>query len=158
MNIVIADKFIALRKAQNLSQEDLAAKLGVSRQAVSKWERAESNPDMDNLINLSKLYGISLDALLSEEAYDMETNNTNGPDPRLVSEGYTVIDESGGIVEKPEVANSKFLAFVAGCYPVVVTLVYLWLGFLCDFWHPGWMLYLTIPVFYSYYHVYIRKK
>jgi len=161
MNIVIADKFIALRKSHNLSQEELAVKLGVSRQAVSKWERAESSPDTDNLICLSKLYGISLDALLSEEANDMEPKNGNGPDPRgtnpkLVSE-YEVLDESV-IAEKPEISNTKFLAWMAGCYPAVITVVYLWMGFTLGFWHPGWMLYLTIPIFYSYYHVYIKNK
>lgn len=49
---------------QGLSQEALAEKLGVSRQAVSKWERSESSPDTDNLIALAKLYGVSLDELL----------------------------------------------------------------------------------------------
>ena len=47
-----------------ISASALAAKLGVSRQAVSKWERAESSPDTDNLLALARLYGVSLDALL----------------------------------------------------------------------------------------------
>ena len=51
-------------KLAGLSQEALAEKLGVSRQAVSKWERSESSPDTDNLIALAKLYGVSLDELL----------------------------------------------------------------------------------------------
>lgn len=64
MNLEIANRLVALRKENNLSQEALAEKLGISRQAVSKWERAEASPDTDNLIALAKLYHISLDELL----------------------------------------------------------------------------------------------
>lgn len=72
MNIEIANKLVKLRKQAGLSQEELADKLGLSRQAVSKWERAEASPDTDNLICLAKLYGVSLDELLSTED-DAET-------------------------------------------------------------------------------------
>lgn len=64
MNLEIATRLVGLRKANNLSQEALAEKLGISRQAVSKWERAEASPDTDNLIALAKLYHVSLDELL----------------------------------------------------------------------------------------------
>ena len=64
MNVEIAQRLSARRKQSGLSQEALAEKLGVSRQAVSKWERSESSPDTDNLIALAQLYGVSLDELL----------------------------------------------------------------------------------------------
>lgn len=64
MNIEIANRLVRLRKENHLSQEELAARIGVSRQAVSKWERAEASPDTDNLILLARLYGLSLDELL----------------------------------------------------------------------------------------------
>ena len=72
MTIEIADRLIKLRKQYGYSQEELADKLGLSRQAVSKWERAEASPDTDNLICLAKLYNISLDDLLSTDD-DLET-------------------------------------------------------------------------------------
>ncbi|MCR5079344.1 MAG: helix-turn-helix domain-containing protein [Bacilli bacterium] len=68
MTIEIANRLLELRKKSGLSQEELADKLGVSRQAVSKWERAESSPDTDNLICLSKIYGVSLDEILDTNA------------------------------------------------------------------------------------------
>ncbi|HBF68221.1 MAG TPA: hypothetical protein DDW20_02735 [Firmicutes bacterium] len=67
MNIEIANRLVELRKKNNLSQEELADKLGLSRQAVSKWERAEASPDTDNLICLAKIYGVSLDDLLNTD-------------------------------------------------------------------------------------------
>ena len=72
MTIEIADRLVKLRKEHGYSQEELADKLGLSRQAVSKWERAEASPDTDNLICLAKLYGVSLDELLSTDE-DVET-------------------------------------------------------------------------------------
>ena len=67
MNIEIANRLVQLRKQHGLSQEELAARLGLSRQAVSKWDRAEASPDTDNLILLSRVYGVSIDELLRTE-------------------------------------------------------------------------------------------
>lgn len=73
MDLAMAQRLVDRRKAAGLSQEALAAQLGVSRQAVSKWERSESSPDTDNLIALAALYGVSLDELLyGEEASDAD--------------------------------------------------------------------------------------
>lgn len=65
MNVETAQRLAELRRSKGFSQEGLARKLGLSRQAVSKWERAESSPDTENLISLAKLYGVSLDELLN---------------------------------------------------------------------------------------------
>ena len=70
MDLAMAQRLVDRRKAAGLSQEALAAQLGVSRQAVSKWERSESSPDTDNLIALAALYGVSLDELLYGETVD----------------------------------------------------------------------------------------
>ena len=75
MDLAMAQRLVDRRKAAGLSQEALAAQLGVSRQAVSKWERSESSPDTDNLIALAALYGVSLDELLyGEVAGDVDTS------------------------------------------------------------------------------------
>ena len=67
MNIEIANRLVNLRKEKGFSQDQLAEKIGVSRQAVSKWERSEASPDTDNLIMLARLYEVSLDELLRTE-------------------------------------------------------------------------------------------
>lgn len=77
MDLAMAQRLVDRRKAAGLSQEALAAQLGVSRQAVSKWERSESSPDTDNLIALAALYGVSLDELLYGEAVS-DADGTEG--------------------------------------------------------------------------------
>ena len=64
--MIFADKLIDLRKKNGWSQEELAEKLNVSRQAVSKWEGAQSVPDMSRIIQLSELFGVSTDYLLKD--------------------------------------------------------------------------------------------
>lgn len=78
MDLAMAQRLVNRRKAAGLSQEALAAQLGVSRQAVSKWERSESSPDTDNLIALAALYGVSLDELLYGKAVDDADNPEDG--------------------------------------------------------------------------------
>ena len=63
---MIGERVLALRKERGLSQEDLAAKLPVSRQAISKWELGESIPDTENIVQLSRLFGVSTDFLLMD--------------------------------------------------------------------------------------------
>lgn len=78
MDLAMAQRLVDRRKAAGLSQEALAAQLGVSRQAVSKWERSESSPDTDNLIALAALYGVSLDELLYGEAASDADSSEDG--------------------------------------------------------------------------------
>lgn len=118
MTIEIADRLVKLRKKYGYSQEELADKLGLSRQAVSKWERAEASPDTDNLICLAKLYGVSLDELLStdedidtivneqvKDAASKEENDESetvvrdgGDEVRIGKDGIYVKDEDGSTV------------------------------------------------------------
>ena len=65
--MILADKIIDLRKKNGLSQEELAEKLGVSRQSISKWEGAQSVPDMNRILAMADLFGVSTDYLLRDE-------------------------------------------------------------------------------------------
>ena len=64
--MILADKLIELRKKNGWSQEELAGQLGVSRQSVSKWESGASIPDLDKILKLSSLFGVSTDFLLKD--------------------------------------------------------------------------------------------
>lgn len=109
MNIETAKRLYEYRKANGFSQEELAEKIGVSRQAISKWERSESSPDTDNLIALAKLYGITIDELLNgtdapkkiseeqplnepeEEQTEEEYNNVNNEEANIhFNNGFNV--------------------------------------------------------------------
>lgn len=70
--MILADKLIQLRKKSGMSQEELAEKMNVSRQAVSKWESAQSIPDLDKILQLSGLYGVTTDYLLKDSVEDEE--------------------------------------------------------------------------------------
>ncbi len=69
--MILSEKIVELRKKMNWSQEDLAEQLGVSRQSVSKWESAQSIPDMEKILKLSELFSVSTDYLLKDD-YSME--------------------------------------------------------------------------------------
>lgn len=71
--MILADKIINLRKKSGMSQEELADKIGVSRQAVSKWESMQSIPDLDKILKMSKLFNVSTDFLLKDELEVEET-------------------------------------------------------------------------------------
>lgn len=70
--MILADKIIRLRKKNGWSQEELADKMNVSRQAVSKWESAQSIPDLEKILQLSVLFGVTTDYLLKDEIEEEE--------------------------------------------------------------------------------------
>ena len=240
MNVETANRLMQLRKKAGLSQEELADKLGVSRQAVSKWECAESSPDTDNLIALSKIYGVTLDELINgvDESKEKEEKkpfihvkgkdgeveigsakiHVDGDEVHIDTDGIHIKtnkddddddddddDEDIEFVKKDDlsftVKNSKwrllekiadsvtpllvlvayllcgfllpngwshywvlfFLIpiiptlfkaiekkrFCVFAYPVLVVGVYLTLGMFLGLWHPMWILFITIPLYYS---------
>ena len=94
MDVDIAKRLADRRRAAGFTQEELAEKLGVSRQAVSKWECSESSPDTDNLISLARLYDVSLDDLLYT---DVERDGVDAA-------GGQSVGEEGG-AEEPDAAD-----------------------------------------------------
>jgi len=105
MNIQTANKLLSLRKENGLSQEDLAEKLGISRQAVSKWERGEASPDTDNLIQLANLYRISLDELLDIDVKTFKKedfpSSTNDPYAKTIKLTKSNDDDLNYIFSEP---------------------------------------------------------
>ena len=71
--MTLGEKLQLLRRSRGLSQEQLAAELDVSRQAVSKWESGASDPSTSNLLALARLYGVSAEELLREAAGTQRT-------------------------------------------------------------------------------------
>lgn len=71
-NMDFNNKLYELRKQKGLSQEELANRLNVSRQTISKWEVGDSSPDMEKLVAISDLFGISLDELVLNKSPEPE--------------------------------------------------------------------------------------
>lgn len=86
--MILADKITSLRKKCGWSQEELADQLGISRQSVSKWESGMSIPDLEKIVKMSALFGVSTDYLLKdeiEETLPSETYDTDSAEARPVS-------------------------------------------------------------------------
>lgn len=196
MNIEIANRLVKLRKDKNLSQEALANALGISRQAVSKWERAESSPDTDNLILLSKLYDISLDELLNTDQERFESNSAleseereentkeaknyvhvslkhgvhirepDGEEVHIGWDGIHIKESDGEEIHVNWRGTLKDINWLPrwrtekqceSCenqgdnnkkFPltIIITVAYIILGVKYQLWHPGWIVFLIIPI------------
>lgn len=169
MTIEIADRLVQLRKKHGLSQEELADKLGLSRQAVSKWERAEASPDTDNLICLAKLYGISLDELLSTDE-DIDTiveeqvkkedekvenkdrvvinddgvfvSDKHGDRVTITNEGFHVYDGKTGEIKKIKRTRARMMIdALEGFLMLGALIAYILLGSLAGMWYNAWVVF-----------------
>ena len=159
----LGDNLYTLRKKKGISQDEFAEGLGVSRQAVSKWERNEAYPDTENLIAISRFFDVSIDDLINKpidnskkpaltaEVPDIEDDddeNDNDYDDDDVD--YDDDDDDDNNKKSKGKSKSHYRIWYSVPYPIVITIAYLLWGFLTpDGWQLGWTLYVTIPVYYS---------
>lgn len=113
--MIMADKIIKQRKKCGWSQEELAEKLGVSRQSVSKWEGAQSTPDLARILDMGRLFGVSTDYLIKdamEEEEPVEEPDAGSPLRRVSMEEANAFLE---IKEKtaPRIALAVFLCILS---------------------------------------------
>ena len=111
--MILADKIIRERKRLGLSQEELAEKMNVSRQAVSKWEGNQSIPEIEKILQLSSLFGVTTDYLLKDEIETYENSTNNGSsDERDNTENENnsaIVLEKGGKTLKISSGNPHLL-------------------------------------------------
>ena len=91
----LSEKILALRKSRGMSQEDLAAALGVSRQTVSRWEVGSALPDAENLLQLSLLFKVSADYLLGLVDVPRPIDNTITPNEQIALGLLRQLNEEG---------------------------------------------------------------
>ena len=163
MSIKQGDYLKQLRTQNNLSQEKLAEKLGVSRQSISKWEQGYAVPDTDNMFKLSKLYGMSVDAILNcgETTVTPAVENAEGKE-------NADAPVSAGINNEPEVKDNndntkqhkkKKRSWIFAAYPVIAIFVMAALGCInSELWKTSWIFLLTIPLFYTGIFAYEKKN
>uniref|UniRef100_UPI00402A0A2A helix-turn-helix domain-containing protein n=1 Tax=Eubacterium sp. TaxID=142586 RepID=UPI00402A0A2A len=143
MNLLTANRLQQLRKMNGYSQDVLAEKLGVSRQSISKWERAEASPDTDNLIALAQVYGLSLDELL-DTSKDVVKISTSKNKKDYGSKLKSLLSKANDFGLYPNAARAMFKF----PFPVFLIIIYIVLSFVTKMWHPLWIMFLTIPVYY----------
>ena len=121
--MILADKIIENRKKNGWSQEELANRLGVSRQSVSKWESAQAVPDLKKILQLSELFGVSTDYLIKDEVEDLPAQ-----EPALVDNGLeetirnVSMEEASSFLEYNENASRLISTGVMICIlsPVIM--------------------------------------
>lgn len=111
----LADKIIKLRKSNGFSQEDLAEKLNVSRQAISRWEMDTAMPDAPNLIRISNLFGVSIDYLL----HDNYESDDDIPSVKKVADKIKRQEKKHN---KLYLATSILMYFAAICFFIAYSL------------------------------------
>ena len=151
MTIEIANRLARLRKEKGLSQEELAEKINVSRQAVSKWERGEACPDTENLVELSQLYGVSIDFILKGDGEKSGATTSNLPAEEEVEtvEGEVVDPVNPEEqIEKAAKKSALEILFSSILFPCLL-LAYLLMGFFWKGpngenigWAAGWTIFL----------------
>ncbi|MBP3896215.1 MAG: helix-turn-helix transcriptional regulator [Mogibacterium sp.] len=124
--MILADKIIENRKKNGWSQEELADKLGVSRQSVSKWEGAQAVPDMKKIVMMSELFGVSTDYLLRDEIENADPSESTPIDSGLEETVRSVsLEEASSFLENNERAASRISTGVMMCIlaPVLLILI-----------------------------------
>lgn len=120
--MILADKLIGLRKKAGWSQEELAQQLNVTRQSVSKWEGAQSVPDLDKIVQMSRLFGVSTDYLLKDE---LEEREDAAPEPAAQPLRRVSMEQAARYLalcraDAPKLALATFLCVVS---PVLLILL-----------------------------------
>lgn len=157
----VSEKLLSLRKEHGFSQEYLAGELGISRQAISKWERGETLPNTESLMALSVIYGVSVDELLCMNADEKLQGNIPVSNNMTFEQGFVPTFED---CQKKEISSDNFNSLMIGCerifetdvfkfvftsYPIIVTVVYLFFGAVFHLWAYAWLVFMTIPLFYT---------
>ena len=120
--MILADKIIRLRKKNGWSQEELADKMNVSRQAVSKWEGAQTIPDLDKILQLSTLFGVTTDYLLKDEIEDEELTNDTTSDTTVKR---ISIEEANEYIEQRKKASWRLALATFLCILSPITIMVL---------------------------------
>ena len=125
--MILADKIINLRKRNAMSQEELAEKMNVSRQSISKWESAQAVPDLKRIIVLSEIFGVSTDYLLKDELEETEAVESGAMDAPGDNAVPVSMETALSYLQTAKEASSRIAAGVALCIlsPVPVLLLYL---------------------------------
>ncbi len=124
VGMILADKILYLRKQAGWSQEELAQQLNVSRQSISKWERAEAIPDLEKILDLARIFGVTTDYLIKDEIDQVDYSEGDDSPVDAVTLPKLSIEEANAFISARyrgahRLALGVFLCILAGI-PVTV--------------------------------------
>ncbi len=122
--MILADKILNLRKSNGWSQEDLAEKLHVSRQSISKWESAAAIPDINRILEMADIFGVTTDYLLKDELETLEYSDTDSLDAKRLI-GVSEVNEfiNAQQVKARQIGLGVMLCILA---PILVVILPVW--------------------------------
>ena len=123
--MILADKIINERKKNGWSQEELAEKLSVSRQAVSKWESAQSIPDLQRIVSMAALFGVSTDYLLKEDMGEVSVVYEEAPEDTAYQVRRVSMEEANAFLEMRRKTGPRIADAVSLCILSPVLLIVL---------------------------------
>ena len=159
--MTLGEKIQELRRKQGLSQKQLAEMVMVTHQAVSRWEQGESTPDIENVLRLSEIFGVSTDYLLR----DIDPHKNDEADSSDEAEEGEVVDDDNDDADVGSAFRKDFNwkygkgdihidfgrsrrkrrrrnIIIANAFSVAVV-AYLVMGVVWQLWHPGWLVFLA---------------
>ena len=151
IKMTLSEKLVRLRKKSGRSQEEFAEKLDVSRQAVSKWESGQSLPEVDKILQISALYGVTTDYLLKDEMGEEPAPSAEAEEPAATPEDPTtspnkwsdpeyLLKISKHEDEQPKTRRRRILDAFSSAYWLIMTTVYLIWSFHSGNWGWTWIL------------------
>lgn len=135
--MILADKIILLRKKNGWSQEQLAEQLGISRQSVSKWESGVSIPDLDKIVKISNLLGVSTDYLLKDEVEEIEYRDGEGDSEEFgeTKERIVSLEEANEFMDMTEKLAKHFALATFAC--IISPICFILLGGISEYGNMG---------------------
>ncbi len=123
--MIFAEKIMMLRKQNGWSQEDLAEQMNISRQSVSKWESGASIPDLDKILKMSELFGVSTDYLLKDELEEVTYAEGKEPEVQKENTRSVSLDEANAYMKLTGRLAPRTALAICGCIvsPVVLILL-----------------------------------
>ena len=159
--MTIGEKLKELRLKNKMSQEELANKLGVTRQAVSKWEQNLALPDTNNLISIAKIFNVKVDELVNYNT-ELSNDNTNVDDIKnndnSSNNNETNLDKNEN-KEIEDVKNTEIYKILSSVTFLICLIIFILVGMYApNGWNYSWIIWLLFPTFLSLFESIKRKK
>ncbi len=137
---MLADKITQLRKKNGWSQEELANMMKISRQAVYKWESNQATPDIEKIIQLSSLFGVTIDSLLKE---DGEHTPETCSQSQSASVQQDKVQTPSSLKPAIQITWNELKGPIMGAYWCILVAIYLFWSFTADSWEISWIVFVA---------------